>query len=82
MVGREAATSDDFPNAHRVLTADGRVSRGPGDHRRASELRSRRLLEGEGVSFSATGRADPAARIYWDELQRRMDTSEDVSRRR
>ena len=82
MVGRAASTMDDFPNAHRVLSADGTVGRGTGPGGRNSAERARRLLEREGVGFSQSGRADPAARIYWDELQRRMDTGGEVSRRR
>ncbi|MGH2754239.1 MAG: MGMT family protein [Actinomycetota bacterium] len=59
-VGRDAATSDDFPNAHRVLRHDGTVA---GSYADGSERegRVRRLLENEGVLFSAAGRADPAA---------------------
>ena len=68
-VGRDAATSDDFPNAHRVLKHDGTISRGIDGQRNLE--RARRLLEQEGVGFSAAGKADPAARVYWDELQRR-----------
>ena len=82
MVGREAATSDDFPNAHRVLRADGTVGRGTDPGGRSSAERARRLLESEGVGFTESGRADPAARIYWDELRRRLDTGREVSRRR
>jgi alkylated DNA nucleotide flippase Atl1 len=81
MVGHEAAESADFPNAQRVLRADGTVSRGaqdPGAH----ADRARRLLEAEGVSFSTNGRADPTARVYWDELQRRLDKEPRASRRR
>jgi alkylated DNA nucleotide flippase Atl1 len=73
MVGRAAATSDDFPHAHRVLTSTGTVSRGPS----ASERRcagAREKLESEGVAFSGK-RADPARRVHWDELARRAGSS-------
>lgn len=80
-MGRAAAAQDDFPNAHRVLRADGTVTRGAGRHR-AHEARVRRLLETEGVAFSPGGRADPAARVYWDELQRRLDEKPRAANRR
>ena len=70
-VGREAATSESFPNPHRVLKGDGTISRGGRRQRGRSIERARRLLEQEGIAFSPSGRADPAARIYWDELKRR-----------
>jgi alkylated DNA nucleotide flippase Atl1 len=66
-VGREAAESDSFPNAHRILASDGTVSRGPGGNTEAA----RRRLEAEGVGFDRLGRADPARRVHWDELVRR-----------
>lgn len=64
-VGTLAATIERFPNAYRVLTSEGRISRPDGDTEPA-----RRRLEAEGVSF-VRGRADPARRVHWDELQRR-----------
>jgi alkylated DNA nucleotide flippase Atl1 len=82
MVGRAASTMDDFPNAHRVLRADGTVGRGTDPGARNSAERARRILEDEGVSFSRSGRADPSTRVYWDELQRRMSRRPGVSRRR
>jgi alkylated DNA nucleotide flippase Atl1 len=84
MVGRAAATSGDFPNAHRVLRADGTISRGAGDRGRAGEERARGLLEAEEVRFSPDGKADPTARVYWDELERRLKRkpSATASRRR
>jgi alkylated DNA nucleotide flippase Atl1 len=65
IVGALAATDDLFPNAHRVLTSEGRVSRPGRDPKPAA-----RALESEGVAF-VRGRADPTRRIHWDELQRR-----------
>lgn len=64
-VGMLAATDERFPNAHRVLTSEGRISRPDGNTGPA-----RRRLDSEGVSF-VRGRADPARRVHWDELQRR-----------
>lgn len=70
-VARAAARSDDFPHAHRVLRADGSVARGEGPRRAERVERARRALAAEGVDFTLAGRADPAARVYWDELARR-----------
>jgi alkylated DNA nucleotide flippase Atl1 len=67
-VGRAAATDDDFPNAHRVLRADGSISRGAAG---GDVARVRARLEGEGIGFDRQGRADPALRVEWDELARR-----------
>lgn len=50
-VGREAAVSEDFPNAHRVLRHEGTIARG----RTSEAARARRLLEGEGIAFSPSG---------------------------
>lgn len=52
-----------IPHAHRVVTADGRVSAGyrEGDRAGGPEL-ARRRLEAEGVSFGRGGRADPRRR--------------------
>lgn len=69
-VGRAAATFDEFPNAHRVLRADGSIARGTGPCSREGGVR--RKLESEGVPFRA-GRADPTRRVHWDELRRRLD---------
>ncbi|MTE14166.1 GmrSD restriction endonuclease domain-containing protein [Nocardia aurantiaca] len=52
------------PNAHRVLDAHGMISYGPGDIPESP----RQLLESEGISFSATGRAAAAQRLSSDEL--------------
>ena len=69
-VGRTTSTSDDFPNAHRVLRADGSVAAGSGPcAHRAKPVQE--LLQDEGVAFDARGRADQAHRVTWDELARR-----------
>ena len=70
-VARAAAVSADFPHAHRVLRADGTVARGDGPRRAERVNRARSELAAEGVAFSLAGRADPAARVYWDELAKR-----------
>lgn len=69
-VGRAAATYDDFPNAHRVLRADGSVARGTGSCSRGP-LTVRERLEREGISFDRGGRAERAKRVEWDELAQR-----------
>lgn len=69
-VGRTTSTSDDFPNAHRVLRGDGSVAKGSGPcANRGKPVQE--LLESEGVSFDRSGRADPRLRVEWDELARR-----------
>jgi alkylated DNA nucleotide flippase Atl1 len=65
LVGTIAATDERFPNAHRILTSAGAVSR-PGGRVGAA----RRALQAEGVAFNG-GRADRGKRVHWDELQRR-----------
>lgn len=65
LVGTIAATDERFPNAHRILTAEGRISRPGGDTGAA-----RSALENEGVVF-VRDRADRARRVHWDQLQRR-----------
>ena len=70
-VARAASVSADFPHAHRVLRADGSVGRGEGPRRAERIARARSALGAEGVAFNLAGRADPAARVHWDELARR-----------
>jgi alkylated DNA nucleotide flippase Atl1 len=72
-VALAAARSDDFPNAHRVLKADGTIARGAGPRRADRIARARMALEAEGVAFDPADRADPAARVHWDELAGRSD---------
>ena len=69
-VGRTTATSDDFPNAHRVLRADGSIPAGSGACADRARPVQARLVE-EGVTFDVRGRADQAMRVTWDELARR-----------
>jgi hypothetical protein len=69
-VGRAAANDDDFPNAHRVLRADGSIARGTGPCSQGP-FTVRERLEREGIAFDARGRADRAKKIDWDELARR-----------
>jgi len=78
-VGRAAATSESFPNAHRVLRADGTIAPRSAPHSQdPAHIKTR--LESEGVSFDGRGRADPSHRVYWDELQRRAGASDAVLR--
>jgi alkylated DNA nucleotide flippase Atl1 len=70
-VGRTTATSDDFPNAHRVLRADGSIAAGSGPCANRG-IPVREQLEAEGVSFDRRGRADVAQKVEWDELARRI----------
>lgn len=75
-VGRAASTEDGFPNAHRVLRAPGRISRGVGacsEGRGVQGVRER--LFAEGVVFDETGKADAARHVHWDELRRRLTSS-------
>jgi alkylated DNA nucleotide flippase Atl1 len=66
-VGRAAARSPGFPNAWRVIHADGSIPAGWGLGA-GGPARCRELLEAEGVSF-ANGRADPAKKILADEIE-------------
>lgn len=67
-VGNEAANSSNFPTPHRVLGHGGIVTRGSEG---AEVDLARARLEAEGVRF-ISGRADPARRVHWDELARRV----------
>lgn len=67
VVGRTAASDPDFPNAWRVIHADGSIPDGWGGGG-AGPARCRALLEAEGVPFS-NGRADPAKKILAEELE-------------
>ena len=66
-VGRTAARHGAFPNAWRVIHADGSIPEGWGGGGNA-RARCRELLEAEGVRF-IDGRADPAQKILADELE-------------
>ncbi len=66
-VGRAAARSGDFPNAWRVIHADGTVPEGWGGGGDAP-ARCRRRLQAEGVTFT-NGRADPDKKLLAEEIQ-------------
>lgn len=66
-VGRTASRSQRFPNAWRVIHADGSIPAGWGGGGDGPR-RCRELLEAEGVTF-ANGRADPAKKILADEIE-------------
>jgi alkylated DNA nucleotide flippase Atl1 len=66
-VARCASRTSNFPNAWRVIHADGSIPNGWGAGDGGPE-RCRRLLEAEGVRF-ANGRADPEKKILADELE-------------
>lgn len=66
-VGRAASRSPAFPNAWRVIHADGSVPTGWGGGG-AAAARCRRLLEAEGIEFSR-GRADPDKKLLADEIE-------------
>jgi alkylated DNA nucleotide flippase Atl1 len=67
LVARIAASHPAFPNAWRVIHADGTIPDGWGRGDGGPE-RCRRLLEAEGVTFT-NGHADPAKKILSDELE-------------
>jgi alkylated DNA nucleotide flippase Atl1 len=66
-VARVASRDHSFPNAWRVIHADGSVPEGWGGGG-AGPRRCRELLEAEGVEF-VNGRADPAKKILAEELE-------------
>ncbi len=66
-VGRVAARHADFPNAWRVIHADGSIPKGWGGGG-AARVRCRELLEAEGVRF-VRGRADPAQKLLAEEIE-------------
>ena len=67
VVGRAAASEPAFPNAWRVIHADGSIPDGWGGGG-AGPARCRALLEAEGVTF-VHGRADPEKKIVADEIE-------------
>jgi alkylated DNA nucleotide flippase Atl1 len=66
-VARAAAHDPAFPNAWRVIHADGSIPDGWGTGDGGPE-RCRQLLEAEGVEF-INGRADPAKKILSEEIE-------------
>jgi hypothetical protein len=73
-VGRAASTLDEFPNAHRVLHPGGVLP----DERRSTDAHAvldpedcRQLLENEGVTFDADGRARHEHYVPWHVLVER-----------
>lgn len=66
-VGRTAARSTAFPNAWRVIHADGSIPEGWGMGA-GGPRKCRELLEAEGVRF-VNGRADPAKKILAEEIE-------------
>ena len=67
VVARVASGDDAFPNAWRVIHADGSIPDGWGGGGNAPH-RCRELLEAEGVTFR-NGRADPAKKLLADEIE-------------
>jgi alkylated DNA nucleotide flippase Atl1 len=66
-VARVASGDHAFPNAWRVIHADGSIPDGWGGGG-SGPCRCRELLEAEGVRF-LNGRADPAKKILADEIE-------------
>jgi alkylated DNA nucleotide flippase Atl1 len=66
-VGRSAARNPSFPNAWRVIHADGSIPDGWG-RGSGGPARCRELLEAEGVTF-INGRADPKKKILAEEIE-------------
>lgn len=77
-VGSIARTNDDFPNAHRVLNASGRVPpRWQSSDGGGPEVCQRRL-EAEGIQFSGGGNAEAARRVDGATLRGRFQASMSV----
>lgn len=66
-VGRIASATYDFPNAWRVIHADGSIPDGWGGGGEGPR-KCRALLEAEGIRF-IDGRADPEKKILAEELE-------------
>jgi alkylated DNA nucleotide flippase Atl1 len=66
-VARVASRGTNFPNAWRVIHADGSIPDGWGGGGEGPR-RCRELLEAEGIEF-VNGRADPAKKILAEELE-------------
>jgi alkylated DNA nucleotide flippase Atl1 len=66
-VARSAARNPAFPTAWRVIYADGSIPEGWGADD-GGPGRCRRLLEAENVRF-VDGRADPAKKLLWEEIE-------------
>ena len=66
-VGRIASATYDFPNAWRVIHADGSIPDGWGGGGKGPR-KCRALLEAEGIRF-VNGRADPEKKILAEELE-------------
>jgi alkylated DNA nucleotide flippase Atl1 len=67
IVASVASRTHAFPNAWRVIHADGSIPDGWG-RRDGGPARCRQLLEAEGVRF-IDGRADPEKKVLADELE-------------
>lgn len=78
-VGRTTATSDDFPNAHRILRADGSIAAGQGPCANRG-VPVRKKLEQEGIAFDRRGRAEAKNKVEWDELCRRAGLRAQMSK--
>lgn len=66
-VGRIASATYDFPNAWRVIHADGSIPDGWGGGGKGPR-KCKALLEAEGIRF-INGRADPEKKILAEELE-------------
>lgn len=77
-VGRAAATLPDFPNPERILQAGGVIPDGWRDSMGRGPEECRRRLAEQGIAFKGI-HADPAKRLPWEELRRRLkDAGVDV----
>ena len=77
-VARVAASNPAFPAAWRVIYADGSIPEGWGADDGGPE-RCRRLLEAENVRF-VSGRADPAKKLLWEEIELLLASGSSQSR--
>ena len=75
-VGNRIATSPG-PNGHRVLNAQGQISEGFRWFEPERTDDPRKVLEQEGLRFTASGKADPTQRLSTEDLEQLRMTADD-----
>lgn len=78
-IGGHARNNEDFPNPHRVLGHEGKVSPNWVSHTGGGPDECVSLLTREGLTFDSGGVADPEARVSHEELTRRLQQGSDPS---